>query len=237
MWCAVRKSATARLASTSCRKPGRAQLRIVAVDRLEMKRFGELMQQELTTLSLETAAGQILQLAYRLSSGDVLHNWTVMERADGIVRDGQLVLSHTRGQSSPSRNYVWPAQNQGLFAVERSLRRRPMAAGEQRTVEAFVPLVDRTARIELKAIAWEEVTAAGDRKRLLRIEAWDQASEHSGWGWKVPTVYWTDEEGQVLQSQEAFLDRQTIRVTQAEATRPNDFARLDVGLDVGVPSH
>ena len=218
-------------ASTSSDGP---ELRIVAVDRLEMKRFGSVVQQELLTASLETAAGQVRQWGYRLSSGDALDHWTVMEQAEGIVRDGQLELTRTQGPTSQSRRYVWPADNQGLFAVEQSLRRRPMAPGEQRTVAAFLPLVERAARIQLSAIEWETLTTTGERQSLLRIEATDQAGAPVGWDWKVPTVYWTDEQGQVIQMKEALLDRQTFRVSQAEATRPNDVARLDVGLDVGV---
>ena len=210
------------------------ELRIVTVDRLEMKRFGSVLQQELLTASLETAAGQVRQWGYRLSSGDALDHWTVMEQAEGIVRDGQLELTRTQGQASQSRRYVWPADNQGLFAVEQSLRRRPMAPGEQRTVAAFLPLVERAARIQLSAIAWEAATTTGEQQQLLRIEATDQAGAPVGWDWKLPTVYWTDEQGQVIQTKEALLDRQTFRVSQAEATRPNDVARLDVGLDIGV---
>lgn len=210
------------------------ELRIVAMDRLEMKRFGSVVQHELLTASLETAAGQVRQWGYRLSSGDALDHWTVMEQAEGIVRDGQLELTRTHGNALQLRRYVWPADNQGLFAVEQSLRRRPMAPGGQRTVAAFLPLVERAARIQLSAIAWEAVTTTGEQKRLLRIEATDQAGAPAGWDWKGPTVYWTDEQGQVIQMKESLLDRQTFRVSQAEATRPNDFARLDVGSDIGV---
>ncbi len=55
------------------------------------------------------------------------------------------------------------------------------------------------------------------------------------WDWGIPKLLWTDEAGQIWKSEESFLDRQTFRVSQAEATRPNDLVAWDIGLDAGVP--
>ena len=208
-------------------------LRIVAVDRLELKRFGEVTKQELTTISLETPAGQILQLAYRLTGGDALSPALGIERAEGVVRDGQLLLTRSRGTTSQSRQYVWPPTNQGFFAVERSLQRQPMTPGQQRQVEAFSPLSDRPVRIELRAVDRQETSLNDRQRRLLRIEAYNTLTP----GWEAPTTYWTDEHGQILKTQEALLNRQTLRVSQQEATRLNDLVQLDLGIDVEVPAN
>jgi transglutaminase-like putative cysteine protease len=41
-------------------------------------------------------------------------------------------------------------------------------------------------------------------------------------------------DGVIVKTQEAFLQRETVLVDSAEATKPNDLVRVDLGIDVGV---
>jgi hypothetical protein len=208
-------------------------LRIIATDQLEMRRFGDVTQQELTLASLETVPGQIYQMAYQLSGASSGQAATAGQRVECVVRDGRLIITRRGTVASATEEFAWPSNNEGLFAVQRSLARQPMQAGEERSVHAFLPLLDQTAQIQLQAIDLEETPCPDQDRRLLRIEAWDPGA--TLWGWKVPRIYWTDEAGQIWKSQEPFLDRQTVRVSQAEATRPNDLVSWDIGLDSGIP--
>ena len=214
------------------------QLRIVAVDRLEMKRFGNVTLQQLTTVSLETEEGQVLQWTYLLQSDDGPLAQTSGERVDGVIQDGRLELTRRGAGSSASHEYAWPEANHGFFAVERSLRRQPMKPGERRIVDAFLPLVDRATQTELRAVSWEDTRCGEAARRLLRIESADvhDSDVHdSEWDWGIPKLLWMDEAGQIWKSEESFLDRQTCRVSEAEARRPNDLVAWDIGLDAGVP--
>jgi transglutaminase-like putative cysteine protease len=117
-----------------------------------------------------------------------------------------------------------------MFGIERSLRRQPLAKGERRTIEIFFPLLDRTAPVELVAQRRETTDVDGQSRVLMRVEAVDPRAE----GWQLPTVYWVDEQGTAVKVQEAFLDRETVVVEPARATRPNNSVPLDLGLDLGV---
>ncbi len=76
------------------------QLRIVVVDRLEMKRFGDVTEQQLTMVSLETEKGQVMQWTYRLQSEDGPRAPAPGKRVDGVIHDGRLELTAPRCRSS-----------------------------------------------------------------------------------------------------------------------------------------
>jgi hypothetical protein len=204
---------------------GQEFLKIVAEDLLEMKRFGDVAEQRLTTINLETPEGLVTQLAYEVQNGDEV------QRGEGQVKDQHLVFSHGGDTDEELRTFAWSAKNGGLFAIERSLARVPMQPGETRTIEAFMPLLDRLVRFQLKADDYQDTVVAGEEKNLLRIESTDQLAT----GWKIPTIFWVDQQGIIQESQEAFLDRTTVRTSEQVATARNDLVRLDLGIDTGVP--
>ena len=117
--------------------------RMETFDRLEMKRFGDVARQELVCVSLEDAAGQVLQLAYEVTNGNSA------SRGEGYVDDGVLKFEHSSGDNVDAQKFRWTDDNGGLFAIERTLSRQPMLPGETRTVEAFLPLLDRVVQFEL----------------------------------------------------------------------------------------
>jgi hypothetical protein len=125
----------------------------------------------------------------------------------------------------------WPSDQQGIFAIDQSLRRQPMQPGQTRTIQAFLPLVDRTVTFQLTAKRAESVEIADRAITLLRIEAIDPRSTQ----WNMPTVHWSDENGLILKTQEAFLGRETVVADQQTATALNDFVTVDLGVDLGVP--
>jgi transglutaminase-like putative cysteine protease len=205
-------------------KSAPALLRIVTVDRLELRRFGHGTVQVLTTASLETEDGHVRQLAYQVDNGGST------EQAGGIVRDGYLLLTRAAHEAAEPTRIAWSKRQQGIFAVERTLRRKPLAPGDRRSIETFLPLLDRVAPLELVVQRHETVDVDGQPRTLLRVEAMDPRAE----GWQLPTVYWVDDDGVIIKTQESFMDRETLAVDQSRATRPNDTLRPDMGIDVGV---
>lgn len=199
-------------------------LRIETTDQLELRRFGDVARQELTLISLETTDGQVHQLAYRVRNGETQSSVT------GIVRDGRMELTRDQDTDRGPALFNWSPEQGGIFAIERSLRLRPMRSGDRRTVQSFLPLLDRLAAFELQARDLEPITVGDQTEQLLRIEATNVLGDD----WKIPTLYWVRPDGTIVKTQEAFLDRETLRVTQTEALRANDLMQLDLGVDVGV---
>ena len=131
--------------------------RIEATDNLEVRRFGDIVRQEFTSVSLETPIGEIRQFEYRVVNGDAVRT------AAGVVRDGAMELENSGAGESSKTRYAWPAGQGGIFAIERSLRRAPMQVGERRSVSAFLPLLDRMVRQDLHAVR-QEATQIGEKQ-------------------------------------------------------------------------
>ena len=199
-------------------------------DFLEMKRFGDVTRQHLDCVSLEDSQGRMLQMAYQVQSGED-RSAASGYRGKGYVDGDVLNFETRRGGKIQEERFRWTEDNGGLFAVERNLLHRPMIPGEKRTVEAFLPLLDRVVQLQLIAVDSEVVEIEGEAKSLMRVVATDNLTNE----WEIPTIYWIDGEGEIFKTHEGFLDRVTIRTTETDATRPNDLTQLDVGLDVGVP--
>ena len=191
-----------------CQSDSQNGQRIEAMDVLETKRFGEVVEQQLKTVSWEANEGQLLGFAYELRSGET------------VIAAGGLV-----------EEMLWSPQNGGPFAIERSLRMQPMEPGESRVVEGFVPVLNRIVQWRLFAKKIESVKIDGQALDLLKIIVTDAMPSE----WSLPTLLWADGEGQVLRTHEGLLDRITVRSTKQGAMGLNDLARLDLGLDVGVP--
>jgi len=209
-----------------CQSESQSCQRIEAIDALEIKRFGEVVEQQLKTVSWESNDGKLLGVAYELRSGD-----TVIA-AGGFVEGNRLLLQTTQPHVPEQEKEVrWSPQNGGPFAIERSLRTRPMVPGETRVVEAFIPVLDRIVQWQLFAEGQETVKVDGQTLDLLKIIVTDGRPSD----WSLPTLLWADGEGQVLRTHEGLLDRITVRSTKEGAMGLNDLARLDLGLDVGVP--
>ena len=202
----------------------RPLIKIVATDILQFRRFGTVSEQELTMISLETPAGDVRQFAYRLRC----------ETSETVVKgtvDGEQLRLMRLGSKQPQLRLPWSDRQHGLFAIKRSLQLNPMHAGERRTVDSFVALADRIVSYNLVAKEKEETDVAGQSRRLLRIDTIDQRAS----GWKLPTSYWTDEDGRILKMREAHLDRETIVLNRDTALKANDLFKLDLGSDVGIP--
>jgi hypothetical protein len=157
-----------------------------------------------------------------------VNDGTTTRKVDGRVSDGQLHLEALDSQTT--QRFVWSENQQGIFAIPRSLKRKPLSEGEERSIEAFLPLLDRVVKLRLQGMARETIEVDGMQRELLRVEALDELAD----GWQLPTIYWVDDQGEVVKSQEAFLDRETVRCSEEAARRSNDLLRLDLGVDTGV---
>jgi len=197
-------------------------------DWLQIRRFGQVTEQSLTRISLETAAGEVQQLAYETDSGGP------PRRVLCRVRGDQLVLQADHDRPGESKTLHWSPNNGGLFAIQASYRATPPQPNQTRRVELFLPILDRTGRLELVAGDWEETELLADatgrdaKRRLIRVDA------QSG-GRATGESYWFDEEGELYKMKDNSVVEVTVRADQRVAMRPNDTNSLDIALDVRVP--
>src|SRR5690606_6297011 len=124
----------------------------------------------------------------------------------------------------------WSADIGGFRAVEHSLARQPIKAGEKRSLRMLMPLVNQVADVELAAKELEATEILGAKTRLLRVESVSKLP-----GQAMAATLWVDAAGEVLKSHVATLDQLSVRSTEALAKASGgDAGKLDLGLDLFV---
>jgi len=203
-------------------EPPNHKIRRLAEDFLHIRRFGQISEQSLKMVSLESSTGEVLQLAYEVESGGQSRRFT------GHIRGDQLLLHSSGSGDSKSKTLTWSPDNGGFFAVQNSLTQRPLQPGERRTVSVFLPIVDRVGRLDLVAHDFEDTELLSGRRRLLRVEvhAGDNVNDE---------IYWIDEHGEIIKFAHNSTIDTTYRADESAAMRPNDTTVIDVALDVRVP--
>ncbi len=197
---------------------GEPVLEISAESQLRLLRFGQPTEESMVLVSRETPTGELSSFSTRVSAGG---NPMV---TNGKQFPGKLQISTEAGGSRQSWELPLAQPCEGLFAVETSLKRQPMKSGEVRKLQAFVPILNVVASVELVAMDWEETPLFSDTKRLLRIQGKTTLAP----GQQIQTDLWTDAEGHVLRSYSPTMQQETIRVDKeiALGQRP---ANLDLG--------
>lgn len=185
---------------------------------LQVKRFGDTAKQRLLLTSVETPAGEVRRFESRMSMGP-LESVT-----RGTCERDRLTLEiSTQGKVSQAA-FDWRPEYGGFFATEKSLERRPLQVGEERTLRAFVPILNQIANSTLKAVRRETVELPSGSRSLLRIEQTTKVGEQT-----LRAVVWCDEQGQTWKSEMSELGQVSFRTTREEALRPVE-TRFDLGL-------
>ena len=197
---------------------GTPYLEISAESHLRLLRFGQTTEEAMVLVSRETPTGELSSFSTRVLAG-----------GNPMVTKGQqlpekLQISMEAGGNRQSWELPLSQPCGGLFAVETSLKRQPMKSGEVRKLQAFVPILNLVASIELVAMDWEETSLFSDTQRLLRI----QGNTTLAPGQQIQTDLWTDAQGNVLRSYSPTMQQETIRVDKqiALGQRPEN---LDLG--------
>ncbi len=189
---------------------------------LVLKRFGQTTTQDLKASSTETPQGDVLRFDYEMSMEPS------SRQTRGEVAGGVLRMESTTAGRTTSSELDWPTGTRGFFAVEQSLRRRPMQPGERRSIRAMQPLVDQIADIGLVAGKYEETRLPSGNHVLLLV----QMTQRFGPGIATEATYWTDRDGEVLRVLIDGIQMESFRTTQEVALREDDSSDFDVGLDL-----
>ncbi len=195
-----------------------------SLNHLSITRFGQTTEQDVRMSTVETSEGVLREFQTVVSFGPVP---TVVS---GKVKGDTLeITTATQGRSQAS-TLPWSGEIGGFRAVENSLSKRPMTAGEKRSFKMLMPLVNQVADVELTAGQFEETDILGTSVKLLRVDMVTRLPEQA-----IASTLWMDSQGEVLKTHVAALDQASYRTTEAIAKSPAGAeGTLDLGLDLFV---
>ncbi|QDV66785.1 Transglutaminase-like superfamily protein [Rosistilla carotiformis] len=195
---------------------GEAYVRFSMEEQLKIRRGKQVVQQWLKQTSLESVSGAFQEFESELSRGGDI----VLSR--GAVGYNQLNITVRRGDQKETHSIPWDAKSRGPFALQQSLRGKPMQPGETRLLRALMPIQNVLGTIHLKAIDRINVAMLeGDTKQLLEIESTVKVGDQV----MLSQLLWANELGEVLKTYTPALDFSTFRTNRETATR------------VGTPKH
>jgi len=187
---------------------GQPMVRTRSVMRTVLKRAGQTVTQDLMLTSRESPAGQVLTFESQMTTGN-----SIMF-SSGQVNGDKLTIETRSVGKTQTRTIDWPPGTGGFFAVEQSLKKQPLAAGEKRSVKAIMPIFNTIGVTNLAAGDYETVELPGGSQKLLRVE-----SELEIGGQKLQSTLWIDEQGQTLKSLVPSIGQEAVRTTRADAIR------------------
>jgi hypothetical protein len=207
---------------------GQTLVRTEGDSRMVLKRAGQTTTQDMKQISWDTKEGRLVRFECRMTAGT-----GEVVTTGKVVGDKLEIAVGTLGKAQ-TQTIPWQSEWGGLFAADQSLRRRPLEAGEKRTVRGLMPVLNSVCDTELEAISEEIVVLPaftvpmGERgtteRKLLRINA----SMDLG-GQKLATVLWVNDKGETLKSLIPSLQQETVRTTKQDAMQlPAAGAQLDL---------
>jgi hypothetical protein len=215
------------------RENGAPVRQVESREQMRVLRFGEPAEVSIHVSSVETLEGELLRFAYQIDMG------SSTQQVSGAVVDNELHFQVRVDGLTMTRQRAWPPDCGGPFAVEDSLRRRPMQPGEQRQITSLQPLpilgnsadIHLTGDVELVAEQWQVTHLPSGPLKLLRIPA----VFHLPGPVAVRSTLWADERGTIHKTQLDALHQETFRTTRELALSQDDTLTFDFGLDVRVP--
>jgi transglutaminase-like putative cysteine protease len=200
-------------------RDGGKLLQIESQMQMSVQRFGDQTAPAASFKTLETLDGRLVSFESQQQLGPT------EQSSRGIVRDGQLLIETTTTGKTLSSKIDWNDQHGGFFALEHSLLRKPMQAGEQRTVQALAQMFNQLATNELAAREEEEVKLLDGTQRLLRIDVVTKFAN----GNSIHSRVWTDRQGQPLKTRLDAFGVESYRTTKERALAESAGA-ADLGL-------
>ena len=199
---------------------GKELLKTEQVQEMSVQRGGQTTRMRISLTSFETPAGELREFEARSELGPTP---TI---AQGIVGSGKLVIKTTAGGPPETTAIEFPPGTGGFHAVEQSLERQPMKAGEKRSLTALLPVMNTVARVDMTAAGVESVSLADRTQELLRVDTVTVTAQ----GVKLPSTYWVTKDGEPLKMFTPIMNMETYRTTKAIATSDspaNPFDLLD----------
>jgi len=206
---------------TPIEEEGQPRVQIETINQLKMVRFGQTIEQAVKLVSLEEPEGALVRFECELKQGNI----PMMTR--GRVEGNQLKIETSIGERTQSQTIEWSPEIGGFGASEASLARKPMQAGEQRSLRELLPILNVVAGVEMNAKQSEPTELLDGTYDLLRIDSVVTIAANT----QLKSTIWTDRTGQVRKSFLEEMGQETFRVSRQEALRETEPGEFDLGLD------
>lgn len=177
------------------------------VTELNVARFGDSMRQKISVSSDEIIHGGFVAGTWQVQGANAGQSGTLR-----VTADGTSLLIQPDGDAKTIR-CPWQSDSGGFFAVEQSLRSKPMRSGETRTVRGLLPLINQFAKFTLVAGERETVDLQGHSRQLLRIENEIALADAT----KMNVTLWTNDHGVVLKQTFEEMDQTIVRTNELNA--------------------
>jgi hypothetical protein len=192
---------------------------------LTLRRFDDVIRQEMTTGTMERPDGSVLGVAMtqRLGKDQQLE-------LSGTVADGFLQMKVT-GPMQLERKIPWDEETIGLYRELRLPREKKIKPGDSFSYLRYEPGINAVVRAQVKVKDFEEVDVGGRKEKLLRVET--QADKIMDV--QLPmAILWMDKDYEVIRTQTEMPglgQLVTLRSTREAALKPVTPAQIsDVGL-------
>ena len=185
--------------------------------------------QRVNLTSTENLSGKLIGFESVLQVGPVVtkHNGSVVTQIDGRE---QLEIETVRGSRRTTRRISWETTFRGLFAVEQSLRAKPLRQkGETRSLVMLLPSHFGIAKVRLTCLGQGySPLMDGESAFLTEIENQIELDD----GTVTTSLLWTDEAGKLVRTLAPALQLNTYRVDEATATRVRQSVTKNVVLPI-----
>jgi len=193
--------------------------------KMRLLRFGTTAEIEVEQSATETADGTLVEFETRMKTG------AGAIKTIGKVQDNRLWI---RQGKQPDTSLTLADGIGSFAAVDHSLERDPLEAGESRTIQQVEPSLASIVKVELHAKDWESTDLLSGTFKLLRIDGSMTMPD----GTALPLELWADADGQTLKTitKMGALDQTSYRTTKEVALAPAEGASFDLGRATTVPS-
>ena len=188
---------------------GRRLLHSVSEQTLKIRRGGA-GDVAATSIHLETwatMAGELVRFASSMDSGDA------PLEVQGRVAEGTLHQVMRAGQRPTKSQHAWRSDWGGYFAVEDSLRRRPLAPGDSRKLTALIPGLNLAGEFHMQADDdYREEPLLQGRASLLRVAVQIQIDKV-----RLQQEFWCNRSGEAIKQRDPQVGLTTYRATREAA--------------------
>jgi hypothetical protein len=201
-------------------------VRVESTNSVTVNRAGQRTTHTIVSTCIETPTGELIRFQTKLDSG------TTPTTFAGRVEGNELVVETLTAGKSTTTRQAWPAAGGGFLAMEQSLLRQPMLAGERRTLAGLMSVVNQPVVIELIADKFEPTRLLQHTEDLLRIECRAVLPQ----GQPIIERVWANRDGVILRRQIDTLSQETYRTPREVALAANGQVKFDLMLDTTVPT-
>jgi transglutaminase-like putative cysteine protease len=209
----------------SIRENGRQLYQTDMLLSMKMKRLGQTVVMKMNMQSVDTPEGELV----RTRSSVALGPTPVV--AVGQVQGDKLKMRFSSLGKTTTTALPWSQEYRGFFALEQSLKEKPLQPGQRRQFKALVPVFNQIADVEVIAEDYEDTEMLdGPPQRLLKINTVTSLGIVD-----IKSTIWSDSQGEILKMVEPSMKQETFRATRQVALQDTDAIEPDLIVDTLVP--